>query len=67
MKCKNICSLIRNIHGSEIVSLRVLSRFVVMPLAEFLDPLAGLLEHIHGHGDDQPHVRRIIEALRKEN
>ena len=37
-----------------------------MPLAEFLDPLAGLLQHIHGHGDDQPHVRRVIEALRKE-
>ena len=47
--------------------MRVLSRFVVMPLAELLDPLAGLLEHIHGHGDDQPHVRRIIETLREDN
>jgi len=35
----------------------------MMPLAESLNPLTSFLEHVARHGDYQPHVGRIIEAL----
>lgn len=59
--------LIRDLHVREIVPVHDRPRFIMMSLAELLNPLTGLLEHVVRHGDHQPHVRVIIEALRESS
>lgn len=56
--------LIRNFDVDEIVPADDLCRFIMMSLTELLNSLTSFLKHVARHGDYQPHVRGIIEALR---
>lgn len=56
-------SLKSDLYIGEIVPRRNLRRFVMMSLAKFLNSLTGFLKYIIRHGEHQPHIGRIIEAL----